>query len=554
LLVLAIFLAFGFWFAHLQWWWKANDDSVHQYFNALKLSQNVATADLNQQALVAMRQGGMEGKRLDRLKLRIQVTYNWLLTSVSINGADSVFRFVDSKTGPPDAFPKQLVSSEITGFFVAFALTALFLILFIWARFDPLYLQALVIAFALMFAMALANRTLSTEFAAIVSAGAAIVFVVFRRLGPSWGIGMLALITFVMTYGILNALVAANLYGANLGEIVQAQGGLFEFVAYSLDTILYPDRCCSPFGYFARSNFNLLLILVFALRWSNRHAASYFLLASMSVIHLAQTGLAVLLLIAADLLLRPKTLGRKPVLAGAALALIVFLARQGAWPKFAWFTEHAMLLVVGVLAAGLLILLIYRLAGDLEKIARASLGPVLRLRGWILDKGPVAADLIVVGLGWLGLSLLLLAVVKWLGQEALEEMSYLSRGTLIVTPRRLLSMLQAPFIFGLVLLWLRWLDKAPERTKAAAARWSPRLVLLAVLVLWGQNLARAGLDPFPARQIERMERLHARALAAPPYPDRDFDEARMYYLMALYARSGHYVENGFFQPSAAAIK
>ena len=205
-----------------------------------------------------------------------------------------------------------------------------------------------------------------------------------------------------------------------------------------------------------------------------------------------------------------------------------------------------------ILATGLVILLLRRLPGHLKDVTKVCLGPIPRLRRSILNKGPVAADLVVVGLGLLGLSLLLFAVVKWLGREALEEMSYLNRVSLTITPRRLLSMLQGPFIFGLVLMWLRRLEKAPEPTRAAAARWLPRAVCLALVVVWGQNLARAWLDPFPARQIERMEALHAKAEAAPPYPERNFDEARMYYLMALYARSRQYVKNGFFQPGPAA--
>jgi len=548
LLSIAFMLAFGFWFAHLQWWWKANDDSVHQYFNALKLSYPAEAAEMNDQALAAMERAGMDVKSQDRLKLRVQVTYNWLLTSLSINAADRMFGFVDPATGPPDAFPKQLVSAEIAGFFAAFSLTILVLILAIWARFDDLYLKALVVAFALMFAMALLHRVLSTEFAALFLVGGLGLYWVFRRFGALWGFSAFAIALFLFTYGVLDALVASEIFDARRGEIVQPQGGLFEFLAYSLDTLLYPRRCCSAFGYFARSNFNLLLILVFALRWSDRPAAAYLLLAGLSLIHVAQSGMAIFLLLGADVLLRPGILFRKSVLASAALAVGVFLARQGAWPEFVWFSERAFFLVLAGLAGVLLIMTVRNYAGRIVVASETYLSWLLRLQRWAVSKGPILADLMVVGLGWLGLSLFLFVVVKSLGRETVEEMNYLSQVALTVTPRRLLSMLQASFVFGLVLFSLNALAGAAQPRKASFGKWLPRAVCLVLLVIWGNNAVLAVLGPFPLRQIERMEKLHKTAETRPPFPDRDFHEARMYYLMALYARTGHYVPNGFFRP------
>ena len=548
-ITLAVLLAFGFWFAHLQWWWEANDDAVHQYFNALKLTEPEITRNLNERALAAMIEGQMEAKLIDRLVLRTDVTYNWLLTSTSIKVADRISEYLKGGAPNVEDFPAHLVASETIGFLAAFFTVTVLLIFAMYRYFDQTFFEAMLYAFAVLAVLALLRRALFSEFMVLLVVEACALAALYRVVRGSRFIVLLALFAFITAYGTLDHVIRSELFGYNLDNIVEPKGGIFQFVLYTLDTFIYPKRCCSPFGYFARSNFNLLMILLFALRWSNRYATSYALIAVLGLIHVAQSGLVLILLIVVDLLLRPEVFLRRRVALGLAVAALTFIARQGAWPSYAWLSDHAAA-VGGVAVVALIgVLAVTTLVRRIEGTPDPFLGPILRMRAGLFATGPVLGDLVVVVAIWLGLSLSLLVLVKVLGQDRLQAMSYLSQVTLLGIPRRLLSMLQAPFIFGLILHFLISRRPLAAFSSRDLSKWALRFACFVALALWAGNLAQVVADRFPEKQVARMLARHEMALSRPPYPRRDFSEANMYYLMALYVRTGYYVPNGFFCPA-----
>ena len=547
LVALLIVVSLATWLTQVQLWWKASDDEVHQYFNALKLSDPEATRDLNSQALQAMLANDMEMRRIDRLNLRVDVTYNWFLTSTSIRFFDRLLdRYID--TSDPRDFSRHLVAAELSGFFLAF-LFSLSICIVVFSFFTTrVFFLSFIGSISIISLLGLLRSALVSEYIAIVLHLILLTFLAYRIFSARVFPVAAALILMFFVVGTVNHILLFEVFDIGNQEIITPEGSAFDFLFYTLDTFIYPSRCCSSFGFFARSNFNLLLILVFALRWSDRYAASYLIVAAASVIHVAQSGLAVFLLIAIDLVLRPTTLLDRRVAPCAALALLIFVTRQGAWPSEAWLADNAPAIILLALLAVVIVFVLRRYGGQLYGRLPGAIAFAVRQRNRLRDRGPILSDLALASLFWLGLALSTFAFVKLLGRETIDQMGYFDQLAILGTPKRVLTMLQPSIIFGAVLLSLMSRTSWSRDVRPNLPKWTLRLACTSALLVLTSNAVLAIGAPVPATQISLMKERHEDAVSRPPYPDRDFSEANMYYLMALYIRTGHYVPNGFFRP------
>ena len=76
-------------------------------------------------------------------------------------------------------------------------------------------------------------------------------------------------------------------------------------------SLSFPPRC----------NIALLLVGVFALRWTDRHFCAYLSAFFLSLVHLATSGLVLALMVATDLLIRPSLFRRPQILAANKMDL-----------------------------------------------------------------------------------------------------------------------------------------------------------------------------------------------------------------------------------------
>ena len=296
------------------------------------------------------------------------------------------------------------------------------------------------------------------------------------------------------------------------------------------ELLLRPGHEFSPLSFAPRNNFALLMIGVFALRWTDRHLHAYVLLFFLSLVHLGTSGLLWALLVFVDLLLRPHLFRRPAVLGVVALTGAVFFARETMWEVVG---ERA--LTVAAAGAALFVLLGLLLAVPQLRQPVARLGERYRsVRGALLRRGDVAADIIVITIFWLVtvsitylVTYLFIVYVKPFPQFQFLYFWGQLHG-------RLLLAIWPSVVFALALLSLRWAAARHDAQGRNFTVWIASVALLPALALAWHSVSipwAAEALPLAAEKFGRAEiRLHKGPMTR--IRPLSFDELVLYYAIS----------------------
>lgn len=288
--------------------------------------------------------------------------------------------------------------------------------------------------------------------------------------------------------------------------------------------LVRPGPQFSPLGFTPRGHFALLMIAVFALRWSNRYGMGYLLLIGLSFVHLSTSAVILLALLAVDLFLRPSVFRKPQTAAIVLLSLIVVMGRQTMWQLLG---ENWPLVLGGAGAFSLLMLAVWGVPSLRRSLASTFcwLSPI---RNWFFGSNKTAADLRVLTIGW-GITFLALFAVM----VVFDPFDPLSRfyfwGRL---HGRVAAVLWPSLIFGLIVLaGVRVARRREKRNGLIKSCALIGVLLLAVSaypggksMLQGKVLYRVTVDFFNAEQ----------RLYGPPMtnlPPMGFEEKVLYYAM-----------------------
>jgi hypothetical protein len=289
--------------------------------------------------------------------------------------------------------------------------------------------------------------------------------------------------------------------------------------------LVRPGPQFSPIGFTPRAHFSLLMIAIFALRWSNRHDMGYLLLIGLSFVHLSTSALILFALLAVDIFLRPSMFKKPQTAALILLAAILILSRQTMWKLMG---ENGPVILAG---AGVFALLIG--VGLFLPVIRRSITMVYSkfapVRNWLMGSNKIAADLRVLIIGWIITFLALFAIIT-----VFEPFDPLSRfyfwGRL---HGRVATILWPSVVFGLfVQCGLRLMRQENRRRKSPNKMAIAGILLLLISaypgaksMMDGQVLKRVAIDFSKLDQ-----RLYGNPMTT--LPPMGFEEKVLYYGMS----------------------
>ncbi len=319
---------------------RGTDDNLMFYMSGLYVFHGEALDRLNDRAIRFFEDKGADEHAMLRLRLHKVSLNEYVLPGTVYYG---VSRVLKAMFGPiPAIYPLFLSQSIVFGYFLAFTFTLL------------------------------------------------VVLGVFRFINRPlfiWAIGLT-----LGLYGLSELLtLKSNSFATIL--VHESFGGI---LAHTRDLILRPSSQFSPLAFTPRSNFTLLLIGLFALRWSRHTLASYGLLLVLSFYHLSASGLLLVALVGIDAVVRPRIFRSLPVAGTIVLTTGAFLYRENMW-EFILGRGQASLIA----AAGIIIVIGAIMA--LPANRRRVFGPdsfYAHIQNALLKRGAVAADLILITVAW----------------------------------------------------------------------------------------------------------------------------------------------------------
>ena len=434
LLVLALHLALSHTHNYLL---AANDDRLWLYSTAAQIGRADTAGALDREVRTALVRSGASENKLFRYDARAAYDGNYA-------GATLLYRVAADTVAPPSSaadYPTYLARAMFWGAALTYA-TAAVLLLLVVATLPLRWVVAATSAVALI----------------------AVMEVAFDLAGDTWW-GLPVLLPDAQTSETLGQTLWPNLAGLLLNPQVQM----------------------SPFGDTPRNHFVLLALPVFLLRWQGKYTASYAWVLLLTAVHQSQTGLLTAYLVAADAALRP-AIFRGVSGALVAVTLGVFLGRETlgaaigvARPMVVAAAAAAVVAIAAALWVGL--------RGE-----RSS-----RLAAWLADirarltrRGPVAADLIVIGTLWV-ITFPVAYVINSQGTE-LQSLYFWTQ-----VHGRSLGILRPPLILGMLVLLL-------DRFGAGWERKAPILAGVSALALLPSAYAAAGHERTPVDRLERQLR------------------------------------------------
>lgn len=328
----------------------------------------------------------------------------------------------------------------------------------------------------------------------------------------------------LISEGILVSAGDWRFFGPGVGNIGES---LLKLAYY----FLAPGTGFSVFGLSGRNHFILMVLVVFILRWNGKFTASYALMPLLFLIHREYSGIALLFLLACDVVLRPQVLRSLTVLGFVVGTFIAYLG-VGFLAKLI-VGNPVLYLGIGVgLAAGLAGM-IYAAAWHQEGMER--LMPFLRpVRASGQRLGPVLGDIaVIVVLAGLSFPIAFIGY----GQATDEQHAFLWR----VLPSRPIGLFHLPVKVGLVLLGLNWVIR---RTGLELTR-TKILVLFTASVIVAQGsviVERWRQERGPFDRLVVLTREMDRTLAVPfPPPDKwkvELHEWTIYYALVKSGMTG----------------
>lgn len=420
LVISAIYFVFVGYYGTFNKYFVINDDGFMYYFFSY---QNSLDNDLIEKAnhikrgvYSALSDAGAREFIVERIKLQIDIKNNYALASALSHIPHGLFSIFQDPSQRTDLL-RDISNNIIYGLYFSFAFAVI-----------------------VMLAMVLALRDMKMATAIVLSlAGLALL-----KLLPLGGTG---------SYNIVDPTAVS-------GDVWHFFRGLFLL-------ILKPDAHMDVYGYYPRANFMFLAILVFAYRWRNRYAASYFFLVGLSLVHQGMAWFLLATLIATDCFLRPDILKRAwflVVLGLIALRASIFSLEWTSvfWRDFSQSSLMALIAAIPVIIVAYVLLMRWR--------------PILKIREKIRAYGPAGSDLWVLSFIWFLSLCLSIAMVVQVGQEYWKFWGGVSG--------RLLGELRPAFALAVSLALISACNKKwPHAERLSRGAVSVPIIILFVLML-----------------------------------------------------------------------
>jgi hypothetical protein len=372
----------------------------------------------------------------------------------------------------------------------------------------PMYLaQSITIGFVACFAFALS-----------LLAG---IFYFIKNSLFSW-----ALAITVILYGIAFFLPLKDNSFAHL----VLQNSFWDMVKNTIEMLLHPSTQFSPLSFPPRSNFTLLMIGVFALRWSNRYFLSYLLVIVLSFIHLSSSGMILALLFGMDVVLRPEIFRTPKIAIALLVGMTSFVLRESMFDSLIG-TNALYFLIGGTIALCSVVFAVLK-TSSLRNALLGDTSFYAVTQKWLLARGTIGADLILLILVWLAIAILTYGVISQLNTELFEPWfkAYNFWGRLA---GRLLMVIAPAMLFGICLLTLGKLMAREGAFKHHSIIVVPGLLtfMLGILVWQGANTISATVMPRIASDLFKAEK-HISKGPMPKLKAMGFSEAVLYYAIS----------------------
>ena len=320
---------------------RATDDNLIFYLSGLKVFHGEALDKLNDRAIAHYTQQAADQHAMMRLKLHKVGLNEYVLPGTIYYGVSRILKPLYDPA--PGLYPIFLTQSIVFGFYLTFLLTLLVLV------------------------------------------G---VFSTIAEQRYSWAMALT-----IGIYG-LSELLPVD---ANSFATILMHNSLGDTLAHIRDLILRPGPQFSPLSFPTRSNFSLLILALFALRWQGRYAAAYALLFFMSFYHLSASGLLIVMLVGIDLLRQPEIFRQRNVAAAVGVLVAVFLYREEMWGSL---LGHGLMPVIAA-GVGTVVFIGLTFIPAVRKVLFGPRSFYGRLQQMLRARSAVAADLILVVTGWL---------------------------------------------------------------------------------------------------------------------------------------------------------
>ena len=409
---------------------RGTDDNLLFYMTGLNLFHAEKLDSLNQQAIDFYKKNGASDHAMVRLNMHRNFLNEYVLPGAVLYGVSRSFKSIFDPV--PDGYPMFLAQTFVFGLFFKF-----------------------LIVLGLLLA----------------------VFAMIRRRLFVWALVMtLALVGMSNLMPVNHNNFATILWHNEIGEMFR----------HLVELTVRPSTQFSSLSFPPRSNVALLLVGVFALRWSGKHFCAYLSAFFLSLLHLGTSGLVLALMVAMDILLRP-SLFRRPEIAGVIGVAAISLAIRES--MFVLIVGKQALIAAGIIAAmillaGMTVWFFKRRGAELSGLA----GPYLRLRTRLLGRGTVAADLIVIAVLWVSSLIVVFVLLDEFHAFTVWEAFYFwSR-----VNGRVLMVLHPTLIFGLCLLGSGWLLTRFPNFRRRAATLMPAFAVVPMVTLIGYAVSTTG--------------------------------------------------------------
>lgn len=450
---------------------RGTDDNLFFYMSGLNLFHGDALDQLNDRAITLFEQKGADQHAMMRLRLHKVSLNEYALPSTIYYGVSRILKPLFDPV--PGLYPLFLSQSIVFGFFLTFVLTLLVLI------------------------------------------G---VFVFIKRPLFIWALGL--------TLGLYGLSELLPLNGNPFATILMhdSLGGIF---AHTGQLLLRPAPQFSPLSFTPRSNFTLLLIGLFALRWSKHDLAAYGLLLVLSFYHLSSSGLILVMLVGIDILIRPRIFRSIPVTGMVVLTAAVFLYRENMWEHLLGNGLTPLIAIAGIVA----------LIGGImaaPAVRRRILGPdsyYARIQNALLKRGRVTADMILIVAAWLVSVVAIYILIRQMDLTVFsnwaEAFYFWGR-----VNGRLMTLFFPSVVFGLLLLLLaRMVRSNFFRIRQVGHAAFPIVVgVMTMIVVWDSSkaVAKHKVLPVVAMGYFKAERILERG-TMPQLKAMGFSETLLYY-------------------------
>lgn len=284
-----------------------------------------------------------------------------------------------------------------------------------------------------------------------------------------------------------------------------------------LYTWINPTGAFSPFSVFPRCLCAMIAFAAYALRWSGRGGAAYWAPIAVSFVHQSEAPILLGVMIACDLVSRPRELLRPACMVPILLAVILTALRERMLSimGFSW-VEIAMILAVP-LALAVLVFAVPKLRSVV-----ASLWSIVdRFRARWFDRLSLpVADTVVILLGWVAVVILCFVVAR---NDQVFRVIYLWSELF----PRYVGLFQLPVFAGLIYAAWPWvLVKRPTATREALVAVSC-LTLVLGIIKWKGPWTPTAAVVAEARVFEKVLDQHY----APDEGSFSKTETPWYYLM-----------------------